>query len=224
MRRAVLTLLCCLVACQEPNTRVDAVTVHWMDWPAEVNAGQPFRTRLIVGAVCAQNPRFGAGTHADISAVTFEPYFTVDPQPIECVAGVPSVLLVGGGLLDTAAIAPALSATSARTYEMRASLPVYATAVSAANLPVGTFGTVVVRPNGADGSRRNAAGYAGFWRDTSGCVRLRPVGLYDPSAFLVLEDQADTSSGSNAFVRGYVHDAATPVCGETRVFHLESRH
>lgn len=222
MRPAMFALLCCVVACQEPNTRVDAVVVHWMEWPAEVDAGQQFRTRLIVETVCAQNPHFGAGTHADISAVTFEPYFVVDPQPVYCLAGATSVLVVGFGSLETAAMAPGLSATSARTYEMRAPMPVYATAVQA-SLPVGTFGTVVVRPNGADGSKRNAAGYASFWRDTSGCVRLKPAAFYDPSAFLALEDQADTSSFANAFVRGYIHDAAAPVCGETRVFHLISR-
>ena len=39
----------------------------------------------------------------------------------------------------------------------------------------------------------------------------------------VLEDQGDTTGLMNAFVRGYIHDAAAPVCGETRVLHLLSR-
>ena len=39
----------------------------------------------------------------------------------------------------------------------------------------------------------------------------------------LLEDQADTTGLMNAFVRGYIHHAAAPVCGETRVFHLLSR-
>lgn len=47
--------------------------------------------------------------------------------------------------------------------------------------------------------------------------------VYAPPVGYVLEDQADTTGLMNAFVRGYIHDAAAPVCGETRVFHLLSR-
>jgi len=43
-----------------------------------------------------------------------------------------------------------------------------------------------------------------------------------PQGF-VLEDQADTTGLNYAFVRGYFHEATTPVCGQTRVFHLVSR-
>jgi hypothetical protein len=52
---------------------------------------------------------------------------------------------------------------------------------------------------------------------------VQPGGSFNPEVALVLEDQADTTGLSNAFVRGYIHDAVTPVCGETRVFHLTSR-
>ena len=54
-------------------------------------------------------------------------------------------------------------------------------------------------------------------------ARILPLGLYDPDSGLVLEDQADTAGLSSAFVRGYIYDVAAPVCGQTRVFHLESR-
>ena len=219
MRPAVFALVCCLFACQEPDTRVDTVTVHWMDWPAEVNAGQEFRTRLVVEGVCALNPRFRAGAGADHSAVTFEPYFIVDKQPVECVAA-GSTEFVAVGSLDTAGIAPGLSASSARTYEMRGSMYTFVPQTSlTTSIPVGTFGSVVVRPTGADASRRNAAGYARIFKDTLGCVRLITAGLYGPNAVFVLEDQTATTTGT-AFVRGYIYDAATPVCGETRVFHL----
>src|SRR6267378_2606890 len=130
--------LCVLAACSESNSRIDPVTVQWMDWPAEVNAAQPFRTRLVVLAVCALNPRFHPGAHADQS-------------------------------------------------------------------------------------RRNAAGTVSLVTDNGGCVRVRPGGLYNPAAALVLEDQADTVGLSYTFVRGYIYDAAAPVCGETRVFHLTAR-
>jgi hypothetical protein len=220
MRPAMFGVLCCLVGCQEPNTRVDAVTVQWMDWPAEVNAGQAFRTRLVVQGVCALNPRFRPGTHADLSAVTFEPFYVVDKDPIECVTTGSTLIALGS--VDTAGIAPALAATVARTYEMRAASPTFVRSLST-SLPVATYGTVTVRPSGANASQRNAAGYATSMRDTLGCMRLRPGGLYDPAAALVLEDQSDTTSFGNTFVQGYIYDATAPVCGETRVFHLVAR-
>src|SRR5882762_5363596 len=62
MRPAAFATLClCLLAACEPNAKIDQVTVQWMDWPAEVNAGQPFRTRLVVWNVCAINPQFRPG-------------------------------------------------------------------------------------------------------------------------------------------------------------------
>jgi hypothetical protein len=91
------------------------------------------------------------------------------------------------------------------------------------SLPVRTFGDVIVRTAGADESRLRAAGDVYLQRDTLGCARIQPLGLYDPDAALVLEDQADTAGLSSAFVRGYIYDAAAPVCGQIRVFHVESR-
>lgn len=212
-----------LVACSEPNDVVSPVTVQWMDWPAEVNAGQPFRTRLVVWGVCALNPRFGAGVSADQSAVTFAPYFLVDKAQIECLSE-RSLALLALIAVDTAGTAPGLSAASARTYEMRASTEEFAyNTQGAPPLPLGTYGEITVRPTGADPSRRNAAGYATRYTDSLGCVRVQPVGLYRPGADLVLEDQADTLGLSFAFVSGYIHDAPAPVCGETRVFHLVTR-
>ncbi len=224
MRPAVFATLCLgLLAACEPDAKVDPVTVQWMDWPAEVNAGQPFRTRLVVWNVCALTAQFRAGASADQSAVTFAPYFLVSNDQIECLTERTSVLLALIAI-DTAGTAPGLAAPSARTYEMRASTVDFAfNAVRAQALPVGTYGEVTVRPSGADPSRRNAGGYATLDTDSLGCVRVRPAGLYSPAAALVLEDQADTVGVSSAFVRGYIYDAPARLCGETRVFHLVSR-
>ncbi len=210
-----------LAACSESNTRVNPVTVQWMDWPAEVNAGQAFRTRLVVWGVCAANPRFQPGARVDQSAVTFAPYWIVDEQPVFCVGGVMEPLLVSA--IDTAGTAPGLAAPFARTYEMRGSTWPGVDDPRFAGLPARTFGDVIVRPSNADQSRRNAAGVVSLQADTGGCVRVKPAGLYSPAAALVLEDQADTIGLSYTFVRGYIHDAAAPVCGETRVFHLTAR-
>jgi len=187
-----------------------------MDWPAEVNAGQTFRARLVVSNVCALDAQFRAGASADQSAVTFAPSFLVSNDQIAC--------LLATIAIDTAGTAPGLAAASARTYEMRASTLAFAfNAEGAKGLPVGTYGEVTVRPSGADRSRRNAGGYATLDTDSLGCVRVRPAGLYRPAAALVLENQPDTVGVSSAFVRGYIYDAPAPVCGETRVFHLVSR-
>ncbi len=224
MRPAVFATICLgLLAACEPDAKIDPVTVQWMDWPAEVNAGQPFRTRLVVWGVCALNPRFRAGASADQSAVTFAPYFLVGNDQIACLTErTPALLALIA--IDTAGTAPGLAAASARTYEMRASTVAFAfNAEGAQALPVGTYGKVTVRPTGADPSRRDAAGYVTPETDALGCVRIRPSGLYSPGAALVLEDQADTVGLSFAFVSGYIYNAAAPVCGETKVFHLVSK-
>ncbi|HEV8510900.1 MAG TPA: hypothetical protein VGQ48_10670 [Gemmatimonadales bacterium] len=223
MRHAALVTLSLgfLVAC-ESNGKISPATVQWMDWPAEVNAGQSFRTRLVVWGVCATNPRFRAGVRADQSAVTFAPYFLIDDENILCLGARVEDLLVTA--IDTAGMAPGLAAPLTRTYEMRAAALANVWAVDLlASFPVRTFGDVTVRRSGSDASRRNAAGLVSVERDSLGCVRVRPFGLYHPAAALVLEDQADTAGLSYAFARGYIHDAAAPVCGQTRVFHLVSR-
>jgi hypothetical protein len=223
MRHVALLLLSLVLfaACDQPKGKIAPVIVQWMDWPAEVNAGQSFRTRLVVQGVCASNPRFHAGASADESAVTFAPYFEVDNDVIYCLTPVVTSLAVIG--IDTAGMAPGLSAPFARTYEMRASATTNPSPAVLAALPVRTFGNVVVRPTAADPSRRNAAGVVFMDTDSLGCVRLRPFGAYQPDAALVLENQSDTVGLSYAFVRGYIYDAAAPVCGETRVFHLVTR-
>lgn len=221
MRPAVFATMCLgLLAACEPDATIDPVTVQWMDWPAEVNAGQPFRTRLVVWGVCAVDPRFHPGVHADQSAVTFEPFFLVGNDQIFCANLREATLLVAA--LDTAGTAPGLTAPSSRTYEMRAAAEVFV-ARAAQSIPVRQFGDVIVRPTDADPSRRNGGGTVFLLVDSLGCARVSPLGLYNPTSALVLEDQADTAGLSGAFVRGYIHDAAAPVCGETRVFHLVAR-
>ena len=215
--RSLVFVLGLLAAC-EPNAKIDPVTVQWMDWPAEVNAGQPFRTRLVVWGVCAINPQFRAGASADQSAVTFAPYFLVGNDHIECLTARTRALLAVIAI-DTAGTAPGLAALSARSYEMRAPTLAFALSAGAQNLAVSKFGEVVVRRSGADASRRNAAGYVNIERDSLNCARVRPMGLYTPNAALVLEDQADTAGLSAAFVNGSLHTVTVPVCGERRVFH-----
>src|SRR5687768_10240885 len=133
------------------------VNVQWMDWPAQVESGRPFRTRLVVWGVCAQNPRFRPGARADQSAVTFTPYFLADEnRDIACLQErlTESLLITA---IDTAGMAPGLAVDFPRTYEMRAAAPEEAHR---------TFGEVLVRQSGPDGSRRNGAGYVAMFVDT----------------------------------------------------------
>ena len=211
-----------LAAC-ESSVNIDPVVVQWMDWPAEVTSGQPFRTRIVVYGVCALNPRFHAGVSADQSAVTFAPFFVTDNDHILCAgeltAPAPALLV---GPVDTSGMAPGLLVVNARTYEIRGAMM----AVDPVpHLPARTFGDVIVRASGggADPSRRNAAGWVNRQTDVAGCSRVTPAALYDPATALVLEDQADTADLAYRFVRGYIHDVTTPICGETRVFHLTAR-
>ena len=205
-----------LLAACDNSGKVTPVTVQWMEWPAEVNAGQPFRTRLVVWGVCAINPQFRPGVSADPAAVTFAPYFTFEDDHILCAQATGSFLTVA--TLDTAGIAPGLAATTTRSYEMRAPMPDFAFNALARDLSVGTFGQVVVQRSGADPARRNAGGYASIERDSLNCLRVRPLGLYAPDAAMALDDQA-AAGASVALVRGYLYEATTPTCGETRLFH-----
>jgi hypothetical protein len=173
--------------------------------------------------ICALNPQFRAGATADQSAVTFAPYYLIEEDnSIACAGSVSESFVVTA--IDTAGTAPGLAATFARTYEMRAAASANTRGIALlGNFPVRTFGEVTIQPSGSDPARRNAAGELSLETDSTGCVRVRPWGLYSPNAGLVLEDQADTAGLRYSFVRGYIHDAASPVCGQTRVFHVVTR-
>jgi hypothetical protein len=91
---------------------------------------------------------------------------------------------------------------------------------------VRTFGDVTVRPPSPifdPPARRNAAGYAQLERDSLGCARIRPLGLYTQGAAIVLENPVDTLTWSGRFVRGYIQSVDPQVCGERTVFHLVSQ-
>ncbi len=209
-----LPLLTALVAC-ESDISLAPATVEWMEWPAEVSVAAPFPVRLIVSRPGCYQGVFKPGTHADESAVTFAPYFLVDTKHGFCP---PGVYTVYPNALDIVVTAPGLRASVARTFEMRAASQVYAPTPGTNTLPVRTYGDVTVRPTDPDSSRRNAAGFAAKDIDNLGCVRIRPNQTIRTA--YVLEDQADTARFSYAFVRGYIHESPTPICGETRVFEL----
>lgn len=217
MRPGLLALFCVLLAACESDLTVSPSTVEWMEWPAEVQVATPFKVRMLVSwPGCAQGV-YKPGVTADQSAVTFAPYFLVkDKTPICLPLDRDADILYSD--LDTVGTAPGLATDFPRTFEMRASSSVYGPErLTAADLPVRTYGEVSVlfnNPDRPENTTRNAGGFANKFV-ANGCVQLQPVGALGWS--YVLEDQADTGF-AYGFVRGYVHDVVTPVCGQTRVF------
>lgn len=202
-----------LIAC-EPDGRVSRSGLYWMDWPAEVQSGVQFNVRMVLLDPCGGWDAFRPDPSADQSAITFQPYFLGVRDDVLCAAA----LRIGG--LDTVVTAPRLTPAARQTIEM---LGAVWPEQGSSPFPIRTFGDVVVVPASPDPARRNAAGWVYSSTDTLGCRRIQPAGAYRPGTALPLEDQTDTSSVLGHFVRGYIHDASAPVCGETRVFHLLSR-
>ena len=223
-----IAVLAALSACDSDLDMQPAI-VQWMEWPAEIVAATPFTTRMVMPFPACHRWVFKPAISTDQSAVTFAPYFLVERGEPICLPApaAPSMFPVPFLGLDTVVTAPGLATHSARTFEMRASTVVTVpTNPGAGDPPVRTFGEVTVRLSDADTSRHNAGGIVTMYVDEGACVRILPGGYPGyPGAptGLVLEDQADTTGLNLAFVRGYIHDALTPVCGQTKVFHLESR-
>jgi len=228
MRPASLVLLFAVpvVACSEPDTRVEPAQVSWMEWPAEVLAATPFTVRLVAyGVYCVEVVRFVVTPTVDQSAVTFEPYFLTG-QPRPCLAltsqdDAVAALIVRDPSFDTSAAVPGLAADYPRTYEMRAGASAYARTTLASGLPIRTFGDVTVRLDTVSTGRINAGGLAYAMRDSLGCVTLSPYSVRP--AYVIENPPADTSSHWAAFVRGYIYEPAAPVCGKSKVFHLVTR-
>jgi hypothetical protein len=221
---AVITLAI-LAAC-DPDSQISPVTVQWMDWPADVPAGQPFAVRMVVSQPCAASG-FREGTTADQSAITFEPYFLEARNDVMCIARASQAISIAIGALDTVGRAPGLAAPFSRTYEMRGAAGVYAAPnIGLAGLPVRTFGQVTARGDVwiYDPTKRNAGGMALVTTDQQGCARIRPVWTSQPDDAAPLDNQETPGPAPvfGSFVRGYYYTAPAPVCGETRVFHLVS--
>jgi len=231
MRRVsfVLLLAVPLVACSEPDARIQAAQVNWMEWPAEVTAATTFTVRLVgYGVACVEIRQFVTTPTVDQSAVTFEPYYLLG-RPQVCPFDVPrqdradAPALSIAPSFDTSAAVPGLEAQYARTYEIRAGTDVYARLGldALAAYPIRTFGDITVRAAQVENGRINAGGTVYASRDSIGCVTLHPSFVYP--GYVIENPPADTTQYWSAFVRGYIYDAPAPVCGESKVFHLVTR-
>jgi len=222
----VLLLVVPVAACSsEPDTRIEAAQVSWMEWPAEVLAATPFTVRLVgYGVSCVEVVRFVTEPAVDQSAVTFEPYFLITGQSQYCrldVAGASRLdtasIRIIAPFFDTRAAVPGLEAQVPRTYEIRAGTDVSARDALSA-FPIRTFGEITVRSASADTKRINAGGTANAVRDSLGCVTQQPYVVYP--GYVIENPPADTAQYWYGFVRGYIYEPAVPVCGASKVFHL----
>lgn len=220
MRPVTFAVLLGLAAC-ESNTSILPVNVVWMEWPAQVAADDPFRTRLVVWQPCASTKGFEPSPTADESAVTFSPYFVTSKDPVNCPDGGGFVTDVALSIsLDTAGMAPGLPAAAERTYQMRSQGPSCPACSVLNSLPWVVFGVVTVRPTlPPPNSVRNAAGIVMAQRDSVGCLRIRPSGLLGPRGAIVMENPPDTTSRWSGWTQGYIYEPGAPVCGEARAFH-----
>lgn len=214
-----------VAGCSEPDTRLEAAQVNWMEWPAEVSAATPFTVRLVGSShlYCVQVVKFVTAPTVDQSAVTFEPYFLFTGQPCIPIQATPAdaaSIVPISTVFDTLTGVPGLAAQVSRVYEIRAGSDVLARGVAAA-LPIRTFGDVTVSTAQVENGRINAGGLASAARDSLGCVILRPYGIHP--GYVVENPPADTTQYRTAFVRGYIYEPAAPVCGQARVFHLVTR-
>ena len=222
MRRASFVCLTAavLVACSN-DTSVVFTQVNWMEWPAEVPPAQSFSVRLVGFNQGCGDVRFDPGMTVDNSALTFEPFFVFSgprqfcPLASASGSGTPPIF----AFFDVQSKVAGLDAPSPRSYEIRAATDVSAPASAPASIPVRTFGQIVVRSDSVDSSRTNAGGRVSASRDTAGCVRI----FAGVNQYVVENPPADTATFWSAFVQGYIYRPATPLCGESIVFHLFSR-
>jgi len=222
-----LPIVAMVAACAPDNIVVVPTNVEWMEWPAEVTAATPFTVRLLVPwPYCYQGEApLNPGTSTNELTVTFEPYFLLSRHRN---APRPGAACQYHSPVDTVGTVVGLAASVPRAFGVRAASHVVSHTTPAVTLAVQTFGDVTVRQSAPDTTRRNAAGFATKELDNLGCVRLRPsvtlgVGPFDLGPRYVLDDQADKTTFWGTFVHGYIYEAAAPVCGETKVFHLVAR-
>ena len=179
-------------AITDGGTHIAPLSASWVEWPSEARANDPFQIRF-VGIL----PACGASyvRSWDVNQASF----TIDFHPLSFVPDRPRCESIVPTMFDDR-IAFTLAAG---TYEIRSDGLV--------------FGRVVVSLDPGT-SRVNAAGLAEAALDQQSCLRLRPMVLPVVKP-LPIENSAEAVAVSG-FVTGYLADVATPLCGETRVFHL----
>jgi hypothetical protein len=196
MSRAVLPLLVIVGGCGlvGDGSSVAPVSAAWMEWPSDVPPATAFGIR-IVGFLPSCGSSYVRRYSVDTATISFTPFAVVPDEP-------PCVNIAPPMFIDSIVFA----GLEVGTYQLRSRGEV--------------FGELHVRSDPGE-SRWNAAGRGSIEPDHADCIRLRPSVL--PAVReLPVENPPDTTPASG-FVTGYIVSEATPLCGETRVFHLLSQ-
>jgi len=221
-----------ILACTEAPARISTLGVNWVEWPADVRAADSFSVRLVGYMNCQSH--LMVSFHADLSAITAEPYALLPPENTVVCDGSEVPVDVGAVIspFDAIVVAPGLSPDFTRPFEVRAPVeyPTAQARPAAAPLPVRTFGTLTVHLDATPAIRTNAGGYVSALRDSVDCLFIVPAPL-GPTTFArqrllngyLVENPPDTTVFWDGFVRGYLYTPPSPVCGQARVFHMISR-
>jgi hypothetical protein len=205
MRRLLLVTALGLAACTEPEpgTLIPSQP-FWVEFPAEVRTNEPFELRLVVwGPGCYERQELRVHLMVWTSYVTVQSEFLVqgqnnnvlclrDPAPYDTTVTVPGLAAIVNGAYEIEIVPP----------EQTPLVPSGSVAVRGASEPI-------------DRDKQRAAGTATGATDIEGCaVMQRPFDAPIP----VENPPSATWTG---FVLGYSFTPATPLCGQTRAFHVD---
>lgn len=208
--RLAVVILSAVAACTEPD---EVFTFSnqpiWTEWPAEVRAGTPFDLRYIA-VLPGCHVKYSLRIEAQLSdsAVLFNAPLVISAEDVS-----PCHIK----FIDTAITVSGLAGGADRTYQLLlAPPPEGPPRAPNDSQPPRVLGSILVRPTGPLSDRVNVSGGASGQLDPGGCPVIR---WYPVNAMVPIENPpAETWLG---LVRGYLFTVATPMCGQTRAFHLD---
>lgn len=202
-----------LASCENPNDAglTQHASVFWMEWPAQVNAGQRYEVRVVIPPLCTRS-RLVVRQVSSTDTVAFQARWeNIRPREWGCEPAGP---IYGFTIVDAEPISG-----PARSIEVKA------TGREANSLR--TFGRLHV-VEGESSGQTLAAGRARFWSESATCHRIQPAGT--PSGFAPSPDgyqlegtPPDTSESAAFWVEGAL-TTGTTACqrweGDTLIFRL----
>jgi hypothetical protein len=186
----------------EPETTILPSQPAWMEWPADVRADLAFSVRMVgYYPGCYPRQELRIGVQRFDADIVFRTEWLVDgPNDVLC--------LGDPGLYDTLVTVAGLPAIADSAYDLLA--------VVAESGALRRMGAVRARSSAALSNNTAAGGVAVGSTDIEGCAVMQrnfdaPVPVENPPAASWL-----------GFVSGYFFTPETPLCGQTRVYHIEA--